>query len=136
MPGSDPCQELAWSGSLPVLLLANQADRVMDRMVSSQEGRQLATELGCVSFTELSVREDIDAVMDLFDDLFVAYRKSTKVKAGGGPLAWSVVSMERLALGQGPREKCDPGGQGVEEDRHDVPLTMGVRTRRQEALIS
>lgn len=132
---------------IPVSLVANQSDRIHDRMVSTQEGQQMAYELGCIAFAEISVREEIEAVMDVFEDLFASYRKAHKVKSHGGHPAWSMVSLERLALGHhSGRERLDSGGGGgggggsLEEEKegyeHGPPPSPGFSTRRREALVS
>ena len=135
---------------IPVSLVANQSDRVHDRMVSTQEGRHMANELGCIAFAEISVREDIEAVMEVFEDLFASYRKAHKVKAHGGHPAWSMVSLERLTLGShSGRERLDSGigggggggaggGGSLEEEGYEPgpPPSPGIRTRRREALVS
>lgn len=55
---------------IPAVLVGNQADRAMDRMVSSAEGREKAVEMNCLGFYEISVREDWDAAAVVFQDLY------------------------------------------------------------------
>ncbi|KAL4708800.1 hypothetical protein ACJJTC_011764 [Scirpophaga incertulas] len=62
----------------PVVLVANKADQVEDRMVSTEEGQRRSKEIGCVCFHEISVRESIDQVWSVFHDARRFYRVSNK----------------------------------------------------------
>ena len=52
LPG-DPSYPI--QSKIPLMLVGNKADRSTEREVSAQEGRSLATELGCL-FTESSAK--------------------------------------------------------------------------------
>ena len=62
------------------VLVGNQNDRTYDRMVSEPEGRCRASELGCSAFYEISVRETVDNVVKIFEDLYSCHRKVKKYK--------------------------------------------------------
>jgi len=51
---------------VPVILVGNKVDQQYDRMVTYAEGRKRCQELGCVAFHEISVREDVDQVREIF----------------------------------------------------------------------
>ena len=61
LPNLPPSQRTPGDGSyaaqskIPLMLVGNKADRSTEREVSAQEGRSLATELGCL-FTESSAK--------------------------------------------------------------------------------
>ncbi|XP_076466185.1 ras-related and estrogen-regulated growth inhibitor-like [Babylonia areolata] len=114
---SDPGQEFPPAAqhplsSFPVSLVATHTDREPDRMVSREEGAALSRELGCVAFTELSVREDVDSVMGVFQDLFLTaqqlrkthqhHRSSSKVRSSLGAVSHRgsslIVSLEQQRL--------------------------------------
>ncbi|XP_065346226.1 ras-related and estrogen-regulated growth inhibitor-like protein isoform X1 [Cloeon dipterum] len=44
----------------PVLLVGNKSDQIADRMVTFEEGHKRSADIGCVSFHEISVRENIE----------------------------------------------------------------------------
>lgn len=67
--------------SLPVALVGNQTDRIYDRMVSEEEGRLKAAELSCMGFYEMSVRESIDDVVAVFENLYLYCRKPKKFRS-------------------------------------------------------
>ncbi|XP_046339944.1 ras-related and estrogen-regulated growth inhibitor-like [Haliotis cracherodii] len=67
--------------SAPVILIGNQADRCHDRMISTEEGRARAAELGCARFYEISVRESVDCVQKIFEDLYTHQRKTKKFRS-------------------------------------------------------
>jgi len=54
------------SFDVPVILVGNKVDQQYDRMVTYAEGRKRCEELGCVAFHEISVREDVDQVGQIF----------------------------------------------------------------------
>ncbi|CAE1314802.1 unnamed protein product [Acanthosepion pharaonis] len=66
---------------LPVALVGNQTDRIYDRMVSEEEGRLKAAELSCMGFYEMSVRESIDDVVAVFENLYLYCRKPKKFRS-------------------------------------------------------
>lgn len=57
-PGS-PLSSTTPSGNVPIMLVGNKSDRVTEREVSTQEGNQLAKELGC-SFVEASAKNCVN----------------------------------------------------------------------------
>lgn len=63
--------------SYPVALVGNQSDRVYDRVVSRSEGTNRASEINCIGFYDISVREDVDTTDVVFDALYLN-RKETK----------------------------------------------------------
>lgn len=68
---------------VPVVLVANKADQCEDRMVTLEEGYRRSKEISCVSFHEISVRENVDDVTVVFRDLTRYWRllnKSPKLK--------------------------------------------------------
>lgn len=59
-----------WCKSNPlIILVANQADLIQSREVSYIEGVKLASEIGA-QYSELSVADDVDSVISLFQDLY------------------------------------------------------------------
>lgn len=68
---------------VPVVLVANKCDQCEDRMVTLEEGYHRSKEISCVSFHEISVREEVDDVTAVFRDLTRYWRllsKSPKLK--------------------------------------------------------
>ncbi|XP_005103096.1 ras-related and estrogen-regulated growth inhibitor [Aplysia californica] len=76
--GSDPDTEL--SGSIPVSLVANKKDKEKDRMVLVEEGANRSLQLNCVSFNEVSVREDLEDIVDIFEELYSFCKKQRKYR--------------------------------------------------------
>ncbi|KAK3098805.1 hypothetical protein FSP39_023290 [Pinctada imbricata] len=68
------------STTTPVALVGNQIDRPRDRMVSEEDGRRKSIDLGCVGFYEISVRESIESVCKIFEDIYVMCRKPRKCR--------------------------------------------------------
>ncbi|KAL5011091.1 hypothetical protein ScPMuIL_013396 [Solemya velum] len=66
------------ASAFPVIMVGNQIDRDHDRMVTEQEGRKRANQLGCVAFYEISVRENADCVEKLFQDMYPLCKRSKK----------------------------------------------------------
>jgi GTPase SAR1 family protein len=66
--------------STPVVLVANQIDRIHDRMVTQDEGFQRSLELGCLSFHEISVRENVESVSNIFEDIYLMCRKPRRCR--------------------------------------------------------
>nr|XP_026693245.1 ras-like protein 1 [Ciona intestinalis] len=58
----------------PIVIVGNKNDLSRDRMVSRSEGEKLALELGC-SFYEISVRESIDEIAFIFEQLYRSFRQ-------------------------------------------------------------
>ncbi len=54
-PPKSPSDPYPPQSKIPLMLVGNKADRSTEREVSAQEGRSLATELGCL-FTESSAK--------------------------------------------------------------------------------
>jgi GTPase KRas len=68
-PGSPLSASSLGSGSFgpaPVMLVGNKCDRVTEREVSTQEGRALATELGC-DFVEASAKNCVNVEKAFYD---------------------------------------------------------------------
>ncbi|KAI5292048.1 Ras GTPase ras2, partial [Ascosphaera atra] len=53
-------------GKAPVMLVGNKSDKVIERVVSSQEGQALAKQLGC-DFVEASAKQSINVEKAFFD---------------------------------------------------------------------
>ncbi|CAH0721688.1 unnamed protein product, partial [Brenthis ino] len=68
----------------PVVLVGNKMDQVGDRMVSTDEGQRRSKEIGCVCFHEISVRESIDQVWNVFRDARRFWRVGSKWSRGRG----------------------------------------------------
>ncbi|XP_059486495.1 ras-related and estrogen-regulated growth inhibitor isoform X2 [Neocloeon triangulifer] len=62
----------------PVLLVGNKTDQIADRMVSFEDGQKRFADIGCVSFHEISVRENIEEVWDVFRDVVRRWRSLAK----------------------------------------------------------
>lgn len=54
------------NGPTPIIILGNKADNVTEREVDTQEGQELATELGC-AFTECSAKAPLNIEEGFFD---------------------------------------------------------------------
>lgn len=65
-------------GDIPVVLVGNKIDQVEDRMVSMEEGQKRSKEIGCVCFYEISVRESIEQVWEVFCDVCRFWRLQSK----------------------------------------------------------
>ncbi|XP_018564210.1 ras-related and estrogen-regulated growth inhibitor [Anoplophora glabripennis] len=70
--GKDGC------GDVPVVLVGNKIDLAEDRMVSLEEGQKRSKEIGCVCFHEISVRESIEQVFNVFRDVCRFWRVHSK----------------------------------------------------------
>ncbi|OWR48628.1 putative MRAS2 [Danaus plexippus plexippus] len=62
----------------PVVFVGNKVDQLGDRMVSTEEGQRRSKEIGCVCFHEISVRESIDQVWNVFRDARRFWRVGSK----------------------------------------------------------
>ncbi|CAG9563084.1 unnamed protein product [Danaus chrysippus] len=62
----------------PVVFVGNKVDQMGDRMVSTEEGQRRSKEIGCVCFHEISVRESIDQVWNVFRDARRFWRVGSK----------------------------------------------------------
>jgi len=69
------------SGPVPVMLVGNKSDKVMERAVSAQEGSALAKELGC-EFVEASAKNCIN-VEKAFYDVVRLLRQQRQQQQGG-----------------------------------------------------
>ncbi|XP_050394890.1 ras-related and estrogen-regulated growth inhibitor-like [Patella vulgata] len=67
---SDPSSKVTIA-TAPVILVGNQIDKTRDRMVTFDEGRRRACEMGCVGFYEVSVSEMTERITEIFDDLYI-----------------------------------------------------------------
>ncbi|XP_050293988.1 ras-related and estrogen-regulated growth inhibitor isoform X2 [Anthonomus grandis grandis] len=65
-------------GDVPVVLVGNKIDLVEDRMVTLEEGQKRSKEIGCVCFHEISVRESIEQVWNVFRDTCRFWRVLSK----------------------------------------------------------
>ncbi|ESP01071.1 hypothetical protein LOTGIDRAFT_97342, partial [Lottia gigantea] len=65
---SDPLSKKTIRMTTPVILVGNQIDRHLDRMISFEEGIRRACEMGCLAFYEVSASEMIDRVVEIFND--------------------------------------------------------------------
>ncbi|KAH8392328.1 hypothetical protein KR215_006069 [Drosophila sulfurigaster] len=63
---------------IPVILVGNKTDQTGDRMVSLEEGQRRFRELSCACFHEISVRESVDQVQNVFRDVFRFWRVFSK----------------------------------------------------------
>ncbi|ALC38817.1 CG5160 [Drosophila busckii] len=63
---------------IPVILVGNKTDQTGDRMVNLEEGQRRFRELSCACFHEISVRESVDQVQNVFRDVFRFWRVFTK----------------------------------------------------------
>ncbi|EDW64722.1 ras-related and estrogen-regulated growth inhibitor [Drosophila virilis] len=63
---------------IPVILVGNKTDQTGDRMVSLEEGQRRFRELSCACFHEISVRENVDQVQNVFRDVFRFWRVFSK----------------------------------------------------------
>ncbi|CAG9766807.1 unnamed protein product [Ceutorhynchus assimilis] len=63
---------------VPVVLVGNKIDQVEDRMVSLEDGQKRSKEIGCVCFYEISVRESIEQVWNVFRDTCRFWRVLSK----------------------------------------------------------
>lgn len=82
---------------VPVVLVANKSDQCEDRMVSHEEGFRRSKEISCVSFHEISTREDVDDVANVFRDLTRYWRllsKSPKLKRSTSDSHEALISPE------------------------------------------
>ncbi|XP_031623883.1 ras-related and estrogen-regulated growth inhibitor-like protein [Contarinia nasturtii] len=89
------------SCDVPVMLVANKVDMDRDRMIASEEGKRRYREIGCVGFREISVREHIEQVWDVFHDIsqfWQVFSKCPKLKRSTSEVhqssAESIVSPE------------------------------------------
>ncbi|XP_069135757.1 ras-related and estrogen-regulated growth inhibitor-like [Argopecten irradians] len=101
----------------PCVLVGNQNDRLHDRMVTEEEGKSRAIELGCSAFYEISVRESVDSVLKIFEDMYIYHRKTKKSK----PFLYKQQSMPSIVL-----EQTDSGESSEGESR-----VRGLSRRRQ-----
>ncbi|XP_018025868.1 ras-related and estrogen-regulated growth inhibitor [Hyalella azteca] len=62
----------------PVLLVANKKDLPGDRMVTTDEGIRRSRDIGCRAFHEISARESIDEVQEVFTNAIRLVRQEHK----------------------------------------------------------
>lgn len=72
------------TGPVPVMLVGNKSDKVMERAVSSQEGQALARELGC-DFVEASAKACLNVEKAFYDVVrsLRRQRQQSKHHSGG-----------------------------------------------------
>lgn len=63
---------------IPVILVGNKTDQTGDRMVTLDEGQRRFREISCACFHEISVRESVDQVQNVFRDVFRFWRVFSK----------------------------------------------------------
>lgn len=63
------CQNQEEILECPVILVANKSDQ-QDRMVTTEQGSMFSREIGCAAFREISVRENIEEVSEIFLDTY------------------------------------------------------------------
>ncbi|EDW77893.1 ras-related and estrogen-regulated growth inhibitor-like protein [Drosophila tropicalis] len=63
---------------IPVILVGNKTDQPGDRMVLLEEGQRRFRELSCACFHEISVRESVEQVQNVFRDVFRFWRVFSK----------------------------------------------------------
>ncbi|KAG8238553.1 hypothetical protein J437_LFUL018455 [Ladona fulva] len=66
-----------------VALVGNKTDAWGERMVSMEEGERRSRDIGCACFHEISVRENVDEVVSVFQDIVrfsKIHQKSPKLK--------------------------------------------------------
>ncbi|XP_052807618.1 ras-related and estrogen-regulated growth inhibitor-like [Mya arenaria] len=66
------------TSNIPLVLVGNMNDRTHDRMISTQEGREMALEMRCLGFFEISVREERDSARSVICDLYRRCRRPTR----------------------------------------------------------
>lgn len=71
------------SGPVPVMLVGNKSDKIMDREVSSQEGAALARELGC-DFVEASAKGCVNVEKAFYDVVRSLRRQRQQSKHASG----------------------------------------------------
>lgn len=65
--------------NVPVILVGNKSDLSnLDRMVSEAEGVKRSLDIGCACFHEISVRESIEQVQEVFQDACRSWRIISK----------------------------------------------------------
>ena len=76
---------LAQSNDIPVALVGNKNDLEYERMVSVEECSKKHEELNCTSFHDVSVRECIEEVRNVFLELFRVWPKQIKRNSRTSP---------------------------------------------------
>ncbi|XP_076068755.1 ras-related and estrogen-regulated growth inhibitor [Oratosquilla oratoria] len=66
------------TGEVPVILVGNKKDQIGDRMVATREGFKRSHDIGCRAFHEISVRESIEEVQNVFWDVVQFWRDVVK----------------------------------------------------------
>lgn len=105
------------SQGAPCVLVGNQNDRLHDRMITEAEGKTRANDLGCTGFYEISVRESVDSVRKIFEDMYLHHRRTKKSK----PFLCKQQSMPTIVL-----EPTDSGDSSEGDSR-----VRGLARRRQ-----
>ena len=80
---------------VPIVLIGNQNDLEYDRIVSYDEGREVAQALNCTRFYEISVRESYDDTRDILHDLYLYINEDGQCSTNTTP------STSRSFLGMG-----------------------------------
>lgn len=91
---------------VPIMLVGNKSDRIIEREVSTQEGQAKARELGC-EFVEASAKNCVNVEKAFFDVVRMLKRQrmqQTRRTQGGG--------MDDSGMGRGQRTLNEKGGGG------------------------
>ncbi|BFZ10227.1 hypothetical protein BsWGS_13265 [Bradybaena similaris] len=132
-------------GGIPVALVGNKTDREKDRMILPEEGANRSVQLKCVRFHEVSVQEDIEDVISVFDDLYIIFRKMKKFRVTLSASKMSLMEEKPLSSSDDDPEDCDAksrvgtcsrrgtiGSQPGDVSNSDI--CCKARSRRREAL--
>ncbi|XP_044541228.1 ras-like protein family member 11A-like, partial [Gracilinanus agilis] len=119
------------NANIPLLLLGNKGDLLRARQVSSDEGEQLARELGG-SYSEVSARENFDSVNDAFQQLCQLVGR-----IGGGGSGPSVGPGANANAGIGACSSvCVEKRRGLHLARPKSPNMQDLKRRLKQALSS
>ena len=91
-------------------------------MVAHDEGRGKMASLNCVTFSEVSVQEDMDDVMDIFDDMYMLCKKQRKFKFLGSSKL-SLNQLEKTVEANSSSDQEDD--QNEEKDLGDEKVVHG-----------
>ncbi|CAG5126993.1 unnamed protein product [Candidula unifasciata] len=132
-------------GGIPVALVGNKADREKDRMVHPEEGTNRAVQLKCVRFHEVSVQEEIDDVITVFEDLYIIYRKMKKFRVSLSSSKTSLTEEKLVSSSDDDPEECEARSRSGDFRRGTIisdpdnvsssgDISCRPRSRRREAI--
>lgn len=98
-PGMGPGQS-----PVPIMLVGNKSDRIIEREVSTQEGQAKARELGC-EFVEASAKNCVNVEKAFFDVVRMLKKQRQQPKRTAGPVGDDM-------RGAGSRSYPEKGGKG------------------------